>query len=150
LHNLECKLIISQMNTKRHCNTTLGRTRFFIIIMLILGLFTQITVSCSNQNNLDLPKDNSGILKISVFKSGEIQANGAIVNLTTLEGLINNIASNNGSIWYYRESAQTTPPPQAMEVMKLIVKYKCPVSMSSKPDFSDYIDGNGNSIPRPK
>jgi len=31
--------------------------------------------------------------------------------------------------------------PAAVEVIKLIVKHQVPISMSSKPDFSDTIDG---------
>jgi len=30
-----------------------------------------------------------------------------------------------------------------MAVVKLVVKYKLPISMSSKPDFSDYVDESG-------
>jgi hypothetical protein len=26
-----------------------------------------------------------------------------------------------------------------------VVKYKLPISMSTQPDFSDYVDGNGQS-----
>jgi len=105
-------------------------------------------LSCSTQNNSEAPIDDSNILKISVFKSGEIRANGTTVDLSTLEELITDNASNNGEIWYYRGSAQEEPPQQAMEVIELIVKYECPVSFSSKPDFSDYIDDEGNSFHR--
>jgi hypothetical protein len=32
--------------------------------------------------------------------------------------------------------------------VQLIIKYKLPVSMSAKPDFSDYVDAKGVSRPR--
>ena len=32
--------------------------------------------------------------------------------------------------------------------LDLSIKYRLPISMSSKPDFSDYIDGSGQSRPR--
>jgi hypothetical protein len=94
----------------------------------------------------DLASKN--ILKVSVFQSGEIQANGIIVNLTSLEELIKNNATYGGIIWYYRESGHEEPSPQAKEVIELVIKYRRPISLSSKSDFSDYIDPQGNSVPR--
>jgi hypothetical protein len=35
-----------------------------------------------------------------------------------------------------------------MAVVELVVKHRLPISMSTKPDFSDYVDGDGTSRPR--
>jgi hypothetical protein len=51
-------------------------------------------------------------------------------------------------VWYYRESGKGEPPQQAMEVIQLVIENKLPIGMSSKPDFSDYIDDKGQSHPR--
>jgi hypothetical protein len=88
------------------------------------------------------------VLKVSVLQSGKILANAGEVGLNDLDTRMSEIKSQNGVVWYYRESGQGEPPPAAMEVMKLIVKHRLPVSMSSKPDFSDTVDAHGNSCPR--
>ncbi len=88
------------------------------------------------------------VLKISVLQSGKILANAGEVGMNDLDTRLSEIKSQNGVVWYYREGDQGEPPPAAMEVMKLIVKHRLPVSMSSKPDFSDTIDERGNSRPR--
>ncbi len=80
------------------------------------------------------------VLKVSVLQSGKVLANGTEIRLDELDGRLSQIKSQNGVVWYYREGGQGEPPPIAMEVMKLIVKQRLPVSMSSKPDFSDTID----------
>ncbi|KPK56494.1 MAG: hypothetical protein AMS22_01060 [Thiotrichales bacterium SG8_50] len=54
----------------------------------------------------------------------------------------------NGAVWYYRENGQQEAPPRAIQVIQLVIDSGVPVSMSSKPDFSDYIDGQGLSHPR--
>lgn len=90
------------------------------------------------------------ILKISVFKSGEIYVENKTFTLQELDGLLAANAQKNGAVWYYREAAQGEPPPQAMEAINLVIKHKRPISMSSKPDFSDTIDENGHSKPRKK
>src|SRR4030095_7711368 len=51
-------------------------------------------------------------------------------------------------IWYYRESGKGQPPIEAIEIVKLVVAHKLPISLSSKPDFSDYMDDEGHSRPR--
>ena len=85
------------------------------------------------------------VLKVSVLQSGKLLANAAEVRLEDLDARLSETKNQNGVVWYYREAGQAEPPPTAMEVMKLIVKYRLPVSMSSKPDFSDTIDEHGNS-----
>jgi hypothetical protein len=37
---------------------------------------------------------------------------------------------------------------RAIEIVKLVVAHKLPISLSSKPDFSDYIDDEGHSHPQ--
>lgn len=88
------------------------------------------------------------VLKVSVLQSGKLLADGADTALADLDARLGQIKSQNGVVWYYREGAQGEPPPVAMEVMKLIVKHQLPISMSSKPDFSDTIDQDGVSRPR--
>ena len=90
----------------------------------------------------------SPVMKISVSAAGQIAANGSDTDLVALEGKLAELSSEHGSVWYYREASGAEPPPQAMEVIELIVKYRLPVSMSAKPDFSDTVDAKGNSVPR--
>jgi hypothetical protein len=47
---------------------------------------------------------------------------------------------------YYRESSTAEPSQQAMEVLKLVIENDLPISMSSKPDFADYIMKKVNRI----
>lgn len=88
------------------------------------------------------------ILKVSVLQSGKLLADGTEIPLDGLDARLAEIKRRNGAAWYYREGGQAEPPPVAMKVMKLVVKHSFPVSMSSKPDFSDTIDERGMSRPR--
>jgi hypothetical protein len=53
-------------------------------------------------------------------------------------------------VWYHRENPASEPPSQGQAVIQLIIKHQLPVSMSTKPDFSDYVDDKGVSRPRPR
>lgn len=90
------------------------------------------------------------ILKIQVFKTGKIKADGAEINSADLGKKLDALKEKRGVVWYYREAASEEPPPQATEIVKMIIDRKLPVSMSSRPDFSDYVDEQGKSRPRKK
>jgi len=107
-------------------------------------------VSINTPNN-SAPSNNAAgeILKIIVRKSGDIQIDNKIVTLREVESRISQLARKNGTVWFHREAGKEAPP-KAMEVIKLTVRYKVPVSLSSKPDFSDTIDDEGNLVPRLK
>jgi hypothetical protein len=88
------------------------------------------------------------VVRVSALASGKLLLNGKSAELTVIETKFQRIKKVQGAVWYYRENPESEPPPQAMDVIKLVVQYGLPVSMSSKPDFTDYIDGNGRSQPR--
>ena len=89
------------------------------------------------------------IAKVSVSVSGRVALNGKQMDLKSIEAEFRKLQAAKGAVWYYRENGQTQEPtPQALAVLQLVVKYKLPISMSSKPDYSDYIDDDGHPQPR--
>jgi hypothetical protein len=60
-------------------------------------------------------------------------------SLPDIKKVLGKARSEKAVVWYYRESGKGEPPQQAMEVIKLVIENKLPISMASKPDFSDYI-----------
>jgi len=88
------------------------------------------------------------VAKVSALSSGQLLLNGKLSDIAAIEAEFKSLKERKGSVWYFRENGNAEPPPSAMAVIQLVVKYGLPISMSSKPDFSDYIDGNGTSKPR--
>ena len=89
-------------------------------------------------------------LKISVLASGAILLDGRPTGLEQIDSVLRDAKERSGraQVWYYREAPSGNPPPQAMAVVQRIVKYKLSISLSSKPDFSDWVDAKGVSHPR--
>jgi len=85
------------------------------------------------------------IAKVSALTNGSLLLNGRATTLAALERELDSLKVSNGIVWYYRENAEAEPPPEAVAVIELIAARRLPMSMSSKPDFSDYIDANGQS-----
>jgi hypothetical protein len=88
------------------------------------------------------------VAKLSVLSTGKLMLDGRPSNLQKLDAELARLKAVGGAVWYYRENPASEPPPQAMAAIELVMRHGLPLSMSSKPDFSDYIDGNGRSHPR--
>jgi biopolymer transport protein ExbD len=91
----------------------------------------------------------SPVIKISALASGEILLDGKPCSSDELKTRLAAGQKNNGLIYYFREAADQEPHPNAMKAMQLIVDSRLPVSLSTRPDFADYVDANGHSNPRP-
>ena len=113
-----------------------------ILVLLILAL---TITACGDAVQM---KENDAILKVSVLTSNAVLLNGIEVGPDELSAAFANAEKNNGTVWYYRENAAGEPPPASTQVIQMIIDNKLPISMSTKPDFSDYVDENGNSIRR--
>jgi hypothetical protein len=90
----------------------------------------------------------SPILKVSVLVSGAVLLDGEPTSLEELGARLESLKADCPVVWYYREAAGAEPPHEAMQVMKLVVDKRLPISLCSKPDFSDYVDRKGVSHPR--
>src|ERR1019366_7807428 len=87
-------------------------------------------------------------LKIGVLASGPIRLDGQPADLERLDGALETAKQNHGQVWYYREAADAQPPPAGLAVIQRVVRHKLPISLSSKADFSDWVDGQGGPHPR--
>ncbi len=90
------------------------------------------------------------VVKVTVLSSGAVLLDGQPTTMPALEERLKTLKATNGAVWYHRENPAAEPPPQGTAVVQLIIKHRLPVSMSSKADFSDYVDKDGVSRPRPR
>lgn len=88
------------------------------------------------------------VAKVAVSGSGAIALNGKRTTLAALDEDFKRLKAQSGVVWYHRENLTSEPHPNATAVVQLVIKYELPVSMSTKPDFSDYVDQTGVSRPR--
>ena len=116
------------------------RSRFYTNVALGCILFLP---------HFSVAQVNPTIAKVSVSAAGGLTLNGKQADLKAIEAEFRKLQAARGAVWYYRENGKTQEPtPQALAVLQLVVKYKLPISMSSKPDYSDYIDDDGYPQPR--
>jgi hypothetical protein len=101
------------------------------------------------------------LLKISALASDALLLNGEPTDLDRLDQALAAAKAANAVVYYHRETPPAGASPKStevlnkatevlnMEVLKLVVKHQLPVTLSTRPDFSDYVDGNGVPHPRP-
>jgi hypothetical protein len=90
------------------------------------------------------------VAKVTVLASGVLLLDGQPTTLPALDERLKALKAANGSVWYHRQNPAAEPPPQGTAAVQLIIKHQLPVSMSARPDFSDYVDKDGVSRPRPR
>jgi hypothetical protein len=84
------------------------------------------------------------VAKVSVLSSGKVLLNGKPTTLAALDAALSSLAASKGVVWYYREAAELAEPPAAStQVIELVIKHRLPISMSTKPDFSDAVGADG-------
>ena len=87
-------------------------------------------------------------MRISVLLSGKIFVDGKAATPADVQRALKNAKAKRRTVWYYRETGGLEPPSEAIEIFKMIVEHKVPVSISTKSDFSDFVDDEGKSQPR--
>ncbi|MCP5432597.1 MAG: hypothetical protein H6923_04920 [Alphaproteobacteria bacterium] len=114
--------------------------------LAFLGLAT-MSVAAPAQAAGDAPPH----VEITIHADGRLLVDGVASSLDELDKRLAELASAHGIVWYYREELPGVEPPAIIrDVLSLIMKYRLPISFSSKPDFSDTIDDKGVSHPRKK
>ena len=125
----------------------------FVSVVFLFGCAPKAT----NTNNLNTENvmtrnqpnfDKFKIAKVKVVQSDEIFLNEKPVSLSELKEAFAHLKKDNGVVWYYRENPQTEPSAKATSVVEAIIDAKLPVQLSSKPDYSDFIDIEGKSNPK--
>jgi hypothetical protein len=111
---------------------------------LLLLITALAVVGCSCQGEPDKsPGTSKPHVRISVLQSGKILIDGTESTIAEVEQRLAQLKSEGGLVSYYREAGQQEPPPEAMQVIKLVTDNALPITLSSKPDFSDYIGEDG-------
>jgi hypothetical protein len=87
-------------------------------------------------------------IRISLLASGAILLDGHSADLAQLDARLSQAKSPEDRVLVYKQDLSPNGAPQSMEVVKLVIKHKLPVSFSTKADFSDYVDRFGQSHSR--
>jgi biopolymer transport protein ExbD len=83
------------------------------------------------------------VLKVTVTANGEIALDGHPATLDQLSARLTELKQAGGEVWYYRENPSAEPHMNAMKVIELVADNRLSIQLSSKPDFSDYVDDKG-------
>jgi hypothetical protein len=87
-------------------------------------------------------------IKVGLLASGEILLDGQPVDLAQLASRLSQANASEDQVLYYKEDAGQDRSPQSMEIIKLVMKHKLAISLSTNGDLSDYVDRFGQTHPR--
>ena len=114
-----------------------------------MAIIPLIAIACgSGGDEDDVEPIEGSSAKVRVYRDGQITLDGAGISLEGLATYLAELKQQNGIVWYYRESAEFEPHPNAMAVRQAIANENLPVTLSSKDDFSDVVVETGAARPR--
>ncbi len=87
-------------------------------------------------------------INISLLASGATLLDGQAADLAQLGARLSQADRSKDQVRYYKEDQTEASAAKSLEIVKLVIQHKLPVSFSTKPDFSDYVDQFGQSHPR--
>jgi len=93
-----------------------------------------------------------GVIYISVSADGAVSVNRKPTPFEELNRTLERLQPTGKSLFYYRENIYAEPTGSRRTRIKAIFdavrRLQLPISLSSRPDFSDVIDGSGRIQPR--
>lgn len=117
-------------------------TRFILSAAVILSLCLALTACPKSAPPPPV------VLKLAIMRDGSITLDGLRTPLEDLDARFKELAEKKGTVYYYREIGAEEPHPNAIKVIETLKKHQLPVSLSSKPDYSDYVTPDGQFHPR--
>jgi hypothetical protein len=87
-------------------------------------------------------------IKVGLLASGEILLDGRPVDLAQLASRLSQANASEDQVLYYKQDAGQDMSSQSMEIIKLVMKHKLAVSLSTNGDLSDYVDRFGQTHAR--
>ena len=111
-------------------------------VPVLLALFV---AGCHSSSTARPPSPQVPVMKLRLDGAGGISLNGTPATLAQVRAALAGLKAKNGVVWYYRDAAQAEPPPDAMAVLEAVVDARVPISLSTKPDFSDVVGPDGTS-----
>ncbi|MBV8818016.1 MAG: hypothetical protein JO022_06640 [Acidobacteriaceae bacterium] len=87
-------------------------------------------------------------IKIALLASDTILLDGQAVDLEQLNGRLSKADSSQDQVLYYKQDLQRRCSAHSENILRAVIARRLPISFSTRPDFSDYVDQFGHSHPR--
>jgi len=126
--------------------SSFGKNKMKPTYFLAVVLAVAAILGCSKPPASD--NMHQTVMRISVFKDGRISIDGKTLSAEEAEKYIASKENTETMVYYYREAGQEEPHPNAIQIITAVADARLPISLSTKPDFSDFVDENGLSQPR--
>lgn len=125
-------------------------TRFIAPALVVL-----VAAAIAGEPPAPLPPPDAPVGKIAVAVGGAVTYDGVPITIDELGTRLAELKRRNGRGWYYREPGEEGLPAAAKAVLDLVIANKLPISLFTKPDYSEYVTQDGQTKtrdvgPRPK
>jgi len=89
----------------------------------------------------------AGATSLVLLENGELMLDGEPVTMDELPQKIGEVKARNGNIWYHRAGPRGQRPPEAMQVLNILVSAQVPVQLYEDIEFTRPLGMNSGNAP---
>jgi len=106
---------------------------------------------CGSSSAADL-RHCAGVIYVAIASNGAVAVDGNTVDPLKINETLATLQPSSKFVLYYRENALVEPQGDDLKrthrILDAMMRLRLPISLSTKSDYSDSVDQDGNSRPR--
>jgi hypothetical protein len=120
--------------------------QFFVGVFMAASMLLsqQAAAQFYSSDGRDVLDELVAFARVKVSANGGVTFDEKSVTQEELEHALDRLKERNGAVLYYRENPGGVAPDSTMKPFRAILAAGLPVSLSTDPNFADYVDPQGN------
>jgi hypothetical protein len=122
--------------------------KFLLLPLLLLAFSLPVLTGCSKKGDAGAEAAQAaGASRLVLSEDGELSLDDEALTMDALPAKIGEVKARGGSIWYHRAGPRDQRPPEAMQVLNILVEAQVPVQLYEDAEFTRPLGMNGGNAP---
>ena len=122
--------------------------KFLLLPVLLLAFSVPVLSGCSKKGGEGAEAAQAaGATRLVLQEDGALRLDDQPVTMDELPAKVDEVKARGGSIWYHRAGPRDQRPPEAMQVLNILVSAQVPVQLYEDSEFTRPLGMNGGNAP---
>jgi hypothetical protein len=122
--------------------------KFLLLPLFLLAFSLPVLSACSKKGGAGVEAAQAaGASRLVLSEDGDLSLDDESVTMDALPAKIGEVKARGGSIWYHRAGPRDQRPPEAMQVLNILVEAQVPVQLYEDAEFTRPLGMNGGNAP---
>jgi hypothetical protein len=122
--------------------------KLLLLPLVLLAFSLPVLSGCSKKGGAGAEAAKAaGASRLVLSEDGEVRFEDEALTLDELPAKVGEVKARGGSIWYHRAGPRDQRPPEAMQVLNILVEAQVPVQLYEDAEFTRPLGMNGGNAP---